>query len=49
MVDTGTALNTKNYSFYAAIAKWYPHCIAKVFLPKDYSPIILLGVIGDDT
>jgi hypothetical protein len=48
MVDTGTALNTGNYSFYAAIAKRYPHCIAKVFLPKDYSPIILSGVIDDD-
>ncbi len=48
MVDTGTALNPGNYSFYAAIAKGYPHCIAKVFLPKDYSPIILLCVIDDD-
>ena len=48
MVDTGAALNTGNYSFCAAIAKWYLHCVAKVFLPKDYSPIILLGVIDDD-
>jgi hypothetical protein len=48
MADTGTALNTRNYSFYPAIAKRYPHCIAKVFLPEDYSPIILLGVINDD-
>ncbi len=36
MADTGAALNTGNYSFYTAIAKRYPHCIAKVFLPKDY-------------
>jgi hypothetical protein len=48
MVDTGTALNTGNYSFIAAIAKWYPHCIAKVFLLEDHSPIILLGVIDDE-
>ncbi len=48
MVDTGTALSNGNYSFYAAIVKWYPHCVAKVFLPKDYSPIILSGVINDD-
>jgi hypothetical protein len=48
MVDTGAALNTRNYSFYAAIAKRYPHCVAKIFLPKDYSPIILLGVIKDE-
>ncbi len=48
MVDTGAALNTGNYSFFAAIAKQYPHCIAKVFLPKDHSPIILSGVIDDE-
>jgi hypothetical protein len=48
MVDTGAALNSGNYSFFAAIAKQYPHCVAKVFLPKDHSPIILLGVIDDE-
>jgi hypothetical protein len=48
MVDTGTALNTRNYSFIAAIAKRYLHCIAKVFLPEDHSPIILSGVIDDE-
>jgi hypothetical protein len=48
MFDTGAALNTRNYSFYATVAKWYLHCVAKVFLPKDCSPIILLGVIDDD-
>jgi hypothetical protein len=48
MVDTGAALNTRNYSFIAAIAKRYPHCVAKVFLPKDHSPIILSGVIDDE-
>ncbi len=48
IVDTGAALNTGNYSFYAAIAKWYPHCVAKIFLPKDYSPNILSGVIDNE-
>jgi hypothetical protein len=48
MVDTGAALNTKNYSFFAAIAKRYPHCVAKVFLPEDHSPIFLSGVIDDE-
>ncbi len=46
--DTGAALNTRNYSFFAAIAKRHPHCIAKVFLPKDHSPIILSAVIDDE-
>ncbi len=49
MVDTGAALNTRNYSFFAAIAKRYPHCVAKVFLPEDHSPIFLSGVIDDET
>jgi hypothetical protein len=48
MVDTGAALNTGNYSFVAAIAKRYPHCVAKVYLPEDHSPIILSGVIDDE-
>ena len=48
MVDTGAALNTGNYSFIAAIAKRYPHCVAKVFLPEDHSPIILSGIIDDE-
>jgi hypothetical protein len=48
MVDTGAALNTRNYSFFAAIAKRYPHCDAKVFLPKDHSPIILSGIFDDE-
>ncbi len=48
MVDTSAALNTGNYSFFAAIAKRYPHCVAKVFLPKGHSPIILSGVIDDE-
>ncbi len=32
MVNTGAVLNTRNYSFYAAIAKRYLHCMIKVFL-----------------
>jgi hypothetical protein len=37
-----------NYCFFSAIAKRYPHCVAKIFLPKDYSPIILSGIVQDD-
>jgi hypothetical protein len=48
MVDTGAALNNGNYSFVAAIMKRYPHCVAKVYLPRDHSPIILSGVIDDE-
>jgi hypothetical protein len=46
-VDTATALCTGNYHFFAAIAKRYPHCVAKIFLPEDYLLIILLGIVQD--
>jgi hypothetical protein len=42
MVDTSAALNTGNYSFFAAIAKRYPHCIAKDLPPRGsftYYPV----------
>jgi hypothetical protein len=43
-----TARAPENYHFFDAIAKSYPHCVAKIFLPEDYSPIILLGMIQDN-
>jgi hypothetical protein len=49
VVNTAAALCTGNYHFFSAIAKWYPHCVAKIFLPKHYSPIILLGIVQDDS
>ena len=27
------------------VAKQFPHCVAKVFAPKDYSPIVLSGIV----
>ncbi len=36
-------------TFFSAIAKRYHHCVAKIFLPKDYSPIILSSIIQDDS
>ncbi len=42
-VDTAAALCTGNYHFFAAIAKRYPQCVAKIFLPEDYSPISYLA------
>jgi hypothetical protein len=41
------ALCTRNYHFFAAIAKQYPHFVAKIFLPEDYLPILLSGIIQD--
>ncbi len=48
VVDTAAALCTGNYHFFATIAKQFPQCVAKIFLPKDYSPIILLGIVQDN-
>jgi hypothetical protein len=40
VIDTAAALCTGNSHLLSAIAKQYPCCVAKIFLPKDYSPII---------
>ena len=45
MVDTAAALTTGNLHFFAALAKEYPHTVASVHSPKDYSPITLSGVV----
>jgi hypothetical protein len=44
-VDSCAALTMGNFHFFALIAKRFPHCVAKVFAPQDYAPIILLGII----
>ncbi len=49
VVDTAAVLCTGYYHFFSAIAKRYPHCVAKIFLPEDYSPIILSGIVQDDS
>ena len=48
VVDTAAALCTGNYHFFAAIAKQFPQCVAKIFLPEDYSPIVLSGIVQDN-
>ena len=45
VVDTAAALSTGNFHFVAAVAKQYPHCVAKLFVPKDYNPIVLSGIV----
>jgi uncharacterized Zn finger protein (UPF0148 family) len=45
VLDTAAALSTGNFHFVAAIAKQYPHCVAKIFVPKDYNPIVLSGIV----
>jgi hypothetical protein len=45
LVDTGAALTTGNFHYVAAIAKHFPHCVAKVYGPEDYNTIVLSGII----
>jgi hypothetical protein len=45
VVDTAAALTTGNFHFVAALAKKYPHCIAKIYVPEDYNPIVLSGIV----
>ncbi len=44
-VDSCATLTTGNFHFFASIAKCFPHCVAKVFAPQDYAPIILSGIV----
>jgi hypothetical protein len=45
VVDTAAALTTGNFHFVAAIAKSYPHTVTKIFVPEDYNPIVLSGIV----
>ena len=44
-VDSCAALSTGNFHYFASLAKRFPHCVAKVFAPQDYAPIVLSGVV----
>ena len=44
-VDTCAALSTGSFHFYALVTTCFPHYVAKVFAPKDYSPIVLSGIV----
>ncbi len=45
VVDMAATLMMGHFHFVAAVAKRYPHCVAKTFVPKDYNPIILSGIV----
>ena len=44
-VDSCAALSTWNFHYFASLVKCFPHCLAKVFAPQDYAPIVLSGVV----
>jgi hypothetical protein len=43
--DSCAALTTGNFHFFALVAKRFPHCIAKIYTPEDYAPIVLSGIV----
>ncbi len=44
-VDLCATLTTGNFHFFALVAKHFPHCIARMYTPDDYTPIVLSGVV----
>jgi hypothetical protein len=44
-VDTAASLCTGNSTFLFSIVKAYPECVAAIYAPEDYSPIILSGIV----
>jgi len=47
-VDSCAALTTGNFHFFASVEKCYPHCVLKIFTPKDHVPIVLSGIVSSD-
>ncbi len=45
VVDKVAALTTGNFHFVAALAKRYPHGVAKLYVLKNYNHIVLSGII----
>jgi hypothetical protein len=45
VIDTEATLTTGNFHFVSAIAKKFPYCLAKLYIPNDYTPIILSGIV----
>ncbi len=44
-VDSCAALSTRNFHFFTSVAKCFLHCIAKIYTPEDYMPIVLSGIV----
>jgi hypothetical protein len=45
VLDTAAANTTRNLHLFTALANAYPHTIASIYSPSDYSPITLSGII----
>ncbi len=45
VINTAAALTTGNLHFFAKITKTFPHTVAAIYAPQDYSPITLSGIV----
>ncbi len=45
VINLCTALTTGNFHFFASVAKRFPHCVAKMYTPDYYAPIVLSGIV----
>jgi hypothetical protein len=47
-VDSCAGLNTGRYAYLMALAKKFPHCLYRLYTSREYTPINLKGIIGQD-
>jgi hypothetical protein len=46
VVDLGATLSTANFHFMEAVICQFPHILKKIYLPNDYTAIILSGIFN---
>jgi hypothetical protein len=46
--NSGAALSTANYHFMEAVIRQYLHIVRQIFLPDDYTAIILSGIVSSE-
>ncbi len=46
--DSGAVLNTANYHFTEAVIRQYPHIVKQIYLPDDYTTIVLYGIVSSN-
>jgi hypothetical protein len=44
--DSGAALSTANFHFIEAVIQQFPHILKKIYLPEDYTAIVLSGIVN---
>ena len=45
MLDSGASLSTANFYYMEAVVRQYPHILKAIYLPEDYTSIVLSGIV----